>query len=162
MRVTNINTHLHITVWASHRKYVWGINEGSRKDIYLTENGYQRGMGGTGHDGFREDITLKLRTEASVDICLTDIGRKGTPCRRKSTCRNMNIEADVGCQKATEWFGALAQGVRGRKWEWWCVEDLVFCISKFPNQIEAEGAEKKELIFPSICFIIATDLIENT
>lgn len=27
---------------------------------------------GTGQDGFREDITLKLRTEASVDICLTD------------------------------------------------------------------------------------------
>lgn len=42
------------------------------------------------------------------------------------------------------------------------VEDLVFRISKFPNQIEAEGAEKKELIFPSTCFIIATDLIDNT
>lgn len=30
------------------------------------------------------------------------------------------------------------------------------------EDLEAEGAEKKELIFPSTCFIIATDLIDNT
>lgn len=42
------------------------------------------------------------------------------------------------------------------------VEDLVFCISKFPNQIKAGEAGEKELIFSSTYLIIATGLIENT
>ena len=46
-------------------------------------------------------------------------------------------------------------------WAGLLVEDLVFCISEFSNQVKAGEDEGKGLIFPSTCLIITTGLIEN-
>lgn len=54
---------------------------------------------GIGQDGFTKDITLELRIEASVDICLIDFGRKGTLSRRKSMCISMSTWDSMMCQR---------------------------------------------------------------
>ena len=56
---------------------------------YLAENEFHEREGGAGQDGFRENKTLELRTEVSIDICFTDIGKKGTLSTGKSMCINM-------------------------------------------------------------------------